>query len=99
MQVTIGDWHEARKFERRDQFAPELLYFSDCILRNKTPEPSGQEGLADVRIIEAIYQSAQNGKPVKLRALPKSKRPSLRQEIRREPVRKPELIRASSGSR
>jgi len=34
-----------------DQFAPELLYFSECIQKNRQPEPSGWEGLADVRII------------------------------------------------
>ena len=28
-----------------DQFAPELLYFSDRILKDREPEPSGEEGL------------------------------------------------------
>ena len=27
---------------KRDQFAPELLYFSDCILNDREPEPSGR---------------------------------------------------------
>ncbi|MGZ3709862.1 MAG: Gfo/Idh/MocA family protein, partial [Bdellovibrionota bacterium] len=42
-----------RVFKERDEFAPEIDYFSDCILKNLEPEPSGIEGLADVRIIEA----------------------------------------------
>ena len=38
-RLTIdGDMRE-RRFAKRDQFAPELLYFSDCILQNGTPEP------------------------------------------------------------
>jgi glucose-fructose oxidoreductase len=99
MQTSIGDHTQVRQFELRDQFAAELLYFSDCILLNKEPEPSGLEGLADVRVIEGIYKSAKTQKPVKLTHLFKSSRPSLAQEIRRPPVRKPELVHVSSGSR
>jgi glucose-fructose oxidoreductase len=75
-----------------------LLYFSDCIQKNVDPEPSGEEGLADVRIVRALYRSAETGKPVKLKAITIKKRPTLRQEKRRPPVAKPRLIRAESGS-
>ena len=34
----------ARRSRKRDQFAPELLYFSDCILEDREPEPSGWRG-------------------------------------------------------
>jgi glucose-fructose oxidoreductase len=34
------------------QFAPLLIHFSDCVLEDREPEPSGLEGLRDVRIIE-----------------------------------------------
>lgn len=45
-EVTI-DGHTTKKvFKKHDQFAPELFYFSDCILNDKEPVPSGQEGLA-----------------------------------------------------
>ena len=30
---------------KRDQFGPELVYFSDCILNDRKPEPSGEEGM------------------------------------------------------
>ena len=53
-------------FKARDQFAAELLYFSDCLLEDREPEPSGEEGLADVRVLRAIERSAEDGKPVKL---------------------------------
>lgn len=99
MQLTVGERETARNFEQRDQFAPELLYFSDCVLRNKEPEPSGQEGLADVRIVEALYQSAKFGKAVKLPPLSKEQRPSKAQEISRPRVKKPKLIHARSGSK
>nr|WP_234737182.1 Gfo/Idh/MocA family oxidoreductase [Tellurirhabdus bombi] len=50
----------------KDQFATEMDYFSECILENKEPYSTGEEGLQDQRIMEAIYQSAREGKPVKL---------------------------------
>src|SRR5882724_11615359 len=47
--------------EQHDQFAAELVHFSRCILEDHEPEPSGEEGLADVQILEAIVQSAALG--------------------------------------
>jgi glucose-fructose oxidoreductase len=99
MQTSVGGRNAVRKFDPRDQFAPELLYFSDCILHHKEPEPSGLEGLADVRIIEAIHRSAKTSKPVKLTKFRKPKRPSLRQEMTRPPVRERKLVHARAGSR
>ena len=92
-----GDVRE-RRFAKRDQFAPELLYFSDCVLQNGTPEPGGDEGLADVRVIRALYRSAQTGQPVRLEPFAKRARPSLEQEIRRPPLDKPDVIHAAAPS-
>ena len=97
-RVTIGERTTERKFPKRDQFAPELLYFSECIMTGEGPEPSGWEGLADVRIIRALYQSADRGEPVALEPFDKRERPTLEQEIRRPPVDKPALVRTSAPS-
>ncbi len=40
------------------QFAREADYFSKCILDNAPVGPSGEEGLLDMRYIQAIYKSA-----------------------------------------
>jgi predicted dehydrogenase len=45
-RMRVGDRERKKQFAKSDQFAPELVYFSDCILRNRNPEPSGEEGLA-----------------------------------------------------
>ena len=42
----------------------ELVYFSDCILSDRQPEPSGEEGMQDVRIVRAFYRSAQTGRSI-----------------------------------
>jgi len=62
LQLTVDGRKTKRRFSKRDQFAAELVYFSDCILDDHDPEPSGWEGLADVRIVEAMYRSAGSGK-------------------------------------
>lgn len=96
--LTIDGKRNSRKYPKRDQFAPELIYFSDCILNDKEPEPSGLEGLADVRIIEAIYESVRTEKPVKVPALPQKRQPELEQRIVRPGHAEPELVHAKPPS-
>jgi predicted dehydrogenase len=96
--LKTGEKTKTKVFPKRDQFAPELIYFSECILRNRDPEPSGREGLIDVRIIEALYRSAENGRPVTVDAARPRKRPARSQQITKPPVEMPELINASSPS-
>lgn len=96
--LTVEGEKRKRTFPKRDQFAPELIYFSNCITKNKTPEPSGSEGLADVRIIEALYRSAKMKRPIKVSPVRRTQRPTMKQEIRRPAVRKPTLIHVQSAS-
>jgi predicted dehydrogenase len=50
----------------KNQFALEMDHFGECIQMNKTPYTPGEEGLQDHRLMEAIYQSAAAGKPLRL---------------------------------
>jgi predicted dehydrogenase len=97
-RVTIKGRTREKTFPKRDQFAPELISFSECVLTGAAPEPSGWEGLADVRVVRALYHSADTGQPVTLEPFDKEDRPSLDQEIRRPAVRKPELINTEAPS-
>ncbi len=94
-RVTVCGRTRERKFERRDQFAPELVAFSECVLTGAEPEPSGREGLADVRVIRALLQSAANGELIQLPPFQKELRPTLDQLITKPPVRKPTLVNAA----
>ncbi|MCW5942360.1 MAG: Gfo/Idh/MocA family oxidoreductase [Fimbriimonadaceae bacterium] len=49
-----------------NQFAAQIDHFSDRIRTGGQVRTPGEEGLRDIRIIEAIYDSAASGKPVKL---------------------------------
>src|SRR2546428_700020 len=66
LEVVRGGRREEITFEPSDPFAVELANFSNSILRDVAPDPSGIEGLTDVRIVEAIYRSARDGRPVTL---------------------------------
>lgn len=94
--LTVGGKTKRRTFVVRDQFAAELIYFSRCIQRGEQPEPAGYEGLADVRIIEAIYRSIEEKSARMLEPFEKRQRPDLEQEVHRPAVGKPELVLAES---
>lgn len=96
--LTVRGKSKTKVFPKRDQFAAEISYFSDCILKDKEPEPSGLEGLADVQIVQAIYQSARTHQIVAVSQLPAKKKPALDQEIHRPAHGKPRTVRAKSPS-
>jgi predicted dehydrogenase len=64
----VGKTHsvEQRRFSEHNQFAREMDHFAECIRANKEPHTPGEEGLQDQRLMEAIYQAASGGSPVKL---------------------------------
>ena len=79
-----------------DQFAAELLYFSDCILQEREPEPSAEEGAWDLRIIDALYESARTGEPIALRPFGREPGPDPSQATARPPVHRPKRIKVES---
>ena len=52
-----------------NQFVAEMDDFAQCIMDSKPSKVSGEEGMRDVKIMMAIYESARTGKPVKLAGL------------------------------
>lgn len=97
--ITLDGEVERRLFRKRDQIAPEILHFSDCIRLDREPEPSGKEGLIDVRIIEALNASVKQGRAIRMTELPaerEEERPTLKQEKHLPPVSAPPLVRAAA---
>lgn len=54
------------RFPEIDMFAAEMDDFAQCILEGRPTKVPGEEGLRDVRIIQAIYESARTGRAVSL---------------------------------
>jgi predicted dehydrogenase len=91
--LTVGENIRKKKGRRRDQFAAEIAYFSDCVMNGKDPEPSAEEGCWDVGVVSALYESARRSTPVKLQNFGPETPPVRRQGQDLPPVvREPELV-------
>ena len=90
--------HES--FKHTDQFGGELRYFSDCILHDREPEPDGEEGLADLRVVDGIREALRTGGAVDLPPFARTRRidPDA-QEQRLGGVSAPEPVNASSPAK
>jgi predicted dehydrogenase len=53
-------------FDPVDHFAAEMDDFAQCVLHNKRSKVPGEEGLRDLKIVTAIYESIRKGREVKL---------------------------------
>lgn len=102
MKMTLehGGRTRTRLGKIGDQFAGEIRYFSQCIATRRDPEPSVQEGLRDIRVIEAIGRAADGRTARNIPPLPALKGPQLRM-VQHIPSRerKPKLVHAQSPSR
>jgi glucose-fructose oxidoreductase len=96
LRITLSSGGKEKTFEsgRSDHFGPQLIHFSNCIQRRREPGPSGEEGLADVRIIRALFKSAEIGKPVKLAPRRARPAPPASQQITCPPVRYIPMVKA-----
>jgi predicted dehydrogenase len=96
-RLTIGTEVTEKTFPKTDQFGAETKYFSQCILEDREPEPNGEEGLADIRILRAIEEALEAGipKPVMPRS-ERQARPCREQIIRLPAVKSEELISAAA---
>jgi glucose-fructose oxidoreductase len=50
----------------KSQFAGQLDHLSECILTGRDPIVGGEEGVKDLKVIEAIYRAAREGRTVRL---------------------------------
>ena len=66
MWIERGNTIEEKELPVVDHFASEMDHMSDCVMQNKQPLTPGEEGLRDITLIHAVYESARNGKTVKV---------------------------------
>jgi predicted dehydrogenase len=58
-------WIE-RRFKTTDEFLPEVEAFASAIQNKTSIEPDGVQGHRDMIILNALYESAREQKPVSL---------------------------------
>ncbi len=77
LQLTLDEVKgkdEAREqmaLPQKQQFALELDHFATVVRANQQPYTPGEEGLQDLRIMEAIFESGRTGKRVNLTRITK----------------------------
>jgi predicted dehydrogenase len=67
LRLKVGDDNgiTEKELPTRDHFALEMDHMSQCVMENKEPLTPGEEGLRDISLMMAIYESARTGKTVK----------------------------------
>lgn len=96
-EIAIGQKKDEKSFKNTDHFGGEMKYFSDCLLKGADPEPDGEEGYADVRVLEGILRALKEGNGQKLEPFVRWKRidtPTQKETLRAQSS--PELVHASS---
>ncbi len=64
LHVRSRDGEQDIEVPSTNQFATEMDYFAQCVLSGKEPLTNGQEGLADLKVMMKLYESAESGKTV-----------------------------------
>lgn len=50
----------------KDHFATEMDHMADCVLHNQAPRTPGEEGLRDIKLMEAIYRAAESRTSIRI---------------------------------
>jgi predicted dehydrogenase len=95
-RLTIGGKTEERRLPETDQFGAEAAYFSECILTDRAPEPDGEEGLADVRVLLAIEDAIRSGQPQHVPETARPRHPTMDQLRLVTPARNKQLVKVAT---
>ena len=58
--------HPRSDHSPQEMYDRQMACFLDCIRTRRTPSPGGEEGLVNMKIIDAAYLSSQSGKAINL---------------------------------
>ena len=97
-ELTVDKKKSSESFKTTDHFGGEMKYFSECILNDKQPEPDGEEGMLDVRVLEAIERALTTGQTQQLPRYTRKRRPDPKQVQTLSKVSEPELVGAHKPS-
>ena len=64
--LSHGSEKQEMPYTPVNHFASEMDHFADAVINNKPVRTPGEEGLKDMKIITAAYESARSGRPVKI---------------------------------
>ncbi len=65
-EIDSGFKFPREKHCAQSLYDDQLLYFVKCIETNQTPIPGGMEGLVNMKIVDAAYESSKTGRVIQL---------------------------------
>jgi glucose-fructose oxidoreductase len=66
LRVMRGNIVEQRYLPQRDHFALMMDHLAEAATKNVAPLTDGVDGRNDMKVIEAVYESVRQGRPVKI---------------------------------
>jgi xylose dehydrogenase (NAD/NADP) len=64
LEYEIDGEEGSEEFEPVDQYAEQVTAFANCVDSGAEPRTGGREAIANMRVIDALYESADRGVPV-----------------------------------
>lgn len=64
--IDSGSEFPRKEHAPQSLYNDQLKYFVDCVMKKKTPVPGGAEGLVNMKVVDAAYESSRTGKVVEL---------------------------------
>lgn len=66
LEYRIDGRHAVETFDPIDQYRLEIDHFADCVESGRRPRTDGDEAIANMRVIDALYESAAGETPVEI---------------------------------
>ncbi len=67
IEVITDDNVREENFEENDPFKNEIEYFTGCIQSDKEPDPGGEDGYLEMKVLDTLVESALMGKKVEIK--------------------------------
>jgi len=65
--IELGSEFPRKEHGPQSMYDAQMAYFLDCIRNNKTPNPGGTEGLINMKVVDAAYESSKTGEAVTIK--------------------------------
>jgi predicted dehydrogenase len=66
LRYAIGDRSAVETFSPVDPYAHEITHFVECVRTGQAPRTSGKQGIANMTVIDALYESAASNQAVEV---------------------------------
>lgn len=74
-RIELAEQHREKQYARTDQTLAVIEHFSDCVLNDREPAPGPSEGIADLRVLDALFKSLRERRSIEIDRVAPAPRP------------------------